>query len=130
MLIHFSFSFFFSSLSPVPSLNHPPIVPTARFNSHFSVHTPLFTNCGTSRSYVDPHTYEDPNQAVREFTREIDALNITIEAIIGGGKFFTFFFYSTSSFSLGRRKSFFLLLFFGFFLSLPLFLFFFIFPQC
>lgn len=42
--------------------------------------TPLF---GTSRSYVDPHTYEDPNQAIREFAREIDAGYITIEAIIG-----------------------------------------------
>lgn len=42
--------------------------------------TPLF---GSSRSYVDPHTYEDPNQAIREFAREIDANYITIEAIIG-----------------------------------------------
>lgn len=42
--------------------------------------TPLF---GTSRSYVDPHTYEDPNLAIREFAREIDASYITIEAIIG-----------------------------------------------
>ncbi|XP_044591136.1 ephrin type-B receptor 1-B isoform X6 [Cotesia glomerata] len=61
--------------------------------------TPLFTPAvgvtagagnasGTSaRSYVDPHTYEDPNQAVREFAREIDAGYITIEAIIGGGEF-------------------------------------------
>ena len=49
--------------------------------------TPLFTHCGTIRSYVDPHTYEDPNQAIREFTREIDASFITIEAIIGGGEF-------------------------------------------
>nr|XP_012230787.1 PREDICTED: ephrin type-B receptor 1 isoform X8 [Linepithema humile] len=40
-----------------------------------------------ARSYVDPHTYEDPNQAVREFAREIDAGYITIEAIIGGGEF-------------------------------------------
>lgn len=37
----------------------------------------------SARSYVDPHTYEDPNQAVREFAREIDAGYITIEAIIG-----------------------------------------------
>lgn len=36
---------------------------------------------------MDPHTYEDPNQAVREFTKEIDASHITIEAIIGGGEF-------------------------------------------
>lgn len=47
--------------------------------------TPLFTHCASSRSYVDPHTYEDPNQAVKEFTKEIDASHITIEAIIGGG---------------------------------------------
>ncbi|XP_043675219.1 ephrin type-B receptor 1-B isoform X11 [Vespula pensylvanica] len=64
------------------------------------VTTPLFTPAvgvtgagaggtgGTgARSYVDPHTYEDPNQAVREFAREIDAGYITIEAIIGGGEF-------------------------------------------
>ncbi|KAL9873518.1 ephrin type-B receptor 1-B isoform X3 [Glossina fuscipes] len=48
------------------------------------VTTPLF---GNSRCYVDPHTYEDPNQAIREFAREIDANYITIEAIIGGGEF-------------------------------------------
>ncbi|XP_067128268.1 ephrin type-B receptor 2-like isoform X2 [Centruroides vittatus] len=51
------------------------------------VTTPLFTPSGGSKTYIDPHTYEDPNQAVREFTKEIDALHITIEAIIGGGEF-------------------------------------------
>lgn len=51
------------------------------------VTTPLFTGInGGSRTYVDPHTYEDPNQAVREFAREIDASCITIEAIIGKEK--------------------------------------------
>lgn len=52
---------------------------SARRN-HFAVTTPLF---GANRSYVDPHTYEDPNQAIREFAREIQAEYITIEAIIG-----------------------------------------------
>ncbi|XP_022239231.1 ephrin type-B receptor 1-B-like [Limulus polyphemus] len=65
----------------VPGLEHPPIVPTAGMT------TLLFTHCGGPRTYVDPHTYEDPNQAVREFAKEIDASHITIEAIIGGGEF-------------------------------------------
>ena len=47
---------------------------------------PLFQPTGSVKSYVDPHTYEDPNQAVREFTREIDASHVTIESVIGGGK--------------------------------------------
>lgn len=56
---------------------------------HFllAVTTPLFTQVGHHRTYIDPHTYEDPNQAIREFAREIDASYITIEAIIGGGEF-------------------------------------------
>lgn len=65
------------------SLDNPPIVTT-----HTNVTTPLFTGIsGSSRTYIDPHTYEDPNQAVREFAREIDSSCITIEAIIGGGEF-------------------------------------------
>ncbi|XP_061588017.1 ephrin type-A receptor 4b isoform X1 [Cololabis saira] len=40
-----------------------------------------------SRTYVHPHTYEDPNQAVRDFAKEIDASNIRIERVIGGGEF-------------------------------------------
>ncbi|KAJ8256258.1 hypothetical protein COCON_G00184100 [Conger conger] len=39
------------------------------------------------RVYVDPFTYEDPNQAVREFAREIDASCIKIEKVIGIGEF-------------------------------------------
>ncbi|PIO22808.1 hypothetical protein AB205_0097020 [Aquarana catesbeiana] len=37
--------------------------------------------------YVDPHTYEDPCQAVHEFAREIEASRIKIEKIIGSGEF-------------------------------------------
>ena len=39
------------------------------------------------RPYVDPHMYEDPTLAVREFTREIEASTIAIESVIGGGEF-------------------------------------------
>ncbi|XP_041130932.1 ephrin type-A receptor 8-like isoform X2 [Polyodon spathula] len=40
-----------------------------------------------SRFYIDPHTYEDPCQAVRQFAREIEASRIKIEKIIGSGEF-------------------------------------------
>ncbi|KAK3892411.1 hypothetical protein Pcinc_003644, partial [Petrolisthes cinctipes] len=65
-------------------LENPPIVQT---HTTGSMTTPLFTQVGHHRTYIDPHTYEDPNQAIREFAREIDASYITIEAIIGGGEF-------------------------------------------
>uniref|UniRef100_A0A8C7LUF4 receptor protein-tyrosine kinase n=1 Tax=Oncorhynchus mykiss TaxID=8022 RepID=A0A8C7LUF4_ONCMY len=39
------------------------------------------------RIYVDPFTYEDPDQAVHEFAKEIDASNIHIEKVIGIGEF-------------------------------------------
>ncbi|XP_067328937.1 ephrin type-A receptor 8 [Anolis sagrei] len=39
-----------------------------------------------SKFYVEPHTYEDPCQAVHEFTREIEASRIKIEKVIGCGE--------------------------------------------
>lgn len=38
------------------------------------------------KTYVDPDTYEDPSQAVEEFTKEIDPSYICIERVIGAGK--------------------------------------------
>lgn len=38
------------------------------------------------KTYVDPDTYEDPNQAVEEFTKEIEPSYICIERVIGAGK--------------------------------------------
>ncbi|XP_070400007.1 ephrin type-A receptor 6 isoform X2 [Nothobranchius furzeri] len=39
------------------------------------------------KTYVDPDTYEDPTQAVHEFTKEIDPPRIRIERVIGAGEF-------------------------------------------
>ena len=35
--------------------------------------------------YIDPFTYEDPNEAVREFAKEIDISCVKIEEVIGAG---------------------------------------------
>ncbi|XP_055991431.1 ephrin type-A receptor 3 isoform X2 [Sorex fumeus] len=39
------------------------------------------------RTYVDPHTYEDPTQAVHEFAKELDATSISIDKVVGAGEF-------------------------------------------
>lgn len=36
--------------------------------------------------YIDPFTYEDPNEAVREFAKEIDPSCVKIEEVIGSGR--------------------------------------------
>ncbi|XP_051800421.1 ephrin type-B receptor 4b-like [Acanthochromis polyacanthus] len=41
----------------------------------------------TMKVYIDPFTYEDPNEAVREFAKEIDASFVKIEEVIGAGEF-------------------------------------------
>ncbi|XP_074751393.1 ephrin type-B receptor 5 isoform X3 [Athene noctua] len=37
--------------------------------------------------YIDPSTYEDPSEAIREFAKEIDVSFIKIEEVIGSGEF-------------------------------------------
>ena len=46
------------------TMDHPPLVPTPRFNTQFNspYSTPIFTHYSASPSYVETHTYEDPNQ--------------------------------------------------------------------
>uniref|UniRef100_A0A8B9P3V3 receptor protein-tyrosine kinase n=1 Tax=Apteryx owenii TaxID=8824 RepID=A0A8B9P3V3_APTOW len=39
------------------------------------------------KTYVDPHTYEDPNQAVLKFTTEIHPAFVTRQKVIGAGEF-------------------------------------------
>lgn len=45
---------------------------------------PILSN---SKTYIDPHTYEDPTKAVNEFATELLPSNIKIESVIGGGMF-------------------------------------------
>lgn len=50
--------------------------------THKAPHLP--TGLGV-KYYIDPSTYEDPCQAIREFTREVDPAYIKIEEVIGAG---------------------------------------------
>ncbi|XP_034553096.1 ephrin type-B receptor 5 isoform X3 [Notolabrus celidotus] len=45
------------------------------------------SNRGGVKYYVDPSTYEDPSEAVKEFAREIDATHLKIEEVIGAAQF-------------------------------------------
>src|SRR4029434_8200034 len=50
--------------------------------------SPPAVRCAGVKTYVDPDTYEDPTQAVHEFTKEIDPARIRIERVIGAGMTF------------------------------------------
>ncbi|XP_068433009.1 ephrin type-A receptor 7 isoform X2 [Clinocottus analis] len=45
----------------------------------------LYFQC--TKTYIDPETYEDPNRAVHQFAKELDASCIKIERVIGAGEF-------------------------------------------
>lgn len=49
-----------------------------------TVESPI-VNSG-AKVYIDPFTYEDPNEAVREFAKEIDVSCVKIEEVIGAGR--------------------------------------------
>ncbi|CAF0868855.1 unnamed protein product [Adineta ricciae] len=58
--------------------------PDTFFNSGWSA--PLWPSISTTtKTYVDPHTYEDPTKAVNDFAHELDPNSIVIESVIGGG---------------------------------------------
>uniref|UniRef100_A0AAQ4RSE3 receptor protein-tyrosine kinase n=1 Tax=Gasterosteus aculeatus aculeatus TaxID=481459 RepID=A0AAQ4RSE3_GASAC len=42
---------------------------------------------GAVKYYVDPSTYDDPSEAVKEFAREIDPTHLKIEEVIGAAQF-------------------------------------------
>ncbi|XP_068508011.1 ephrin type-B receptor 5-like [Syngnathus scovelli] len=45
------------------------------------------SNRGGVKYYVDPSTYEDPSEAVKEFAREIESTHLKIEEVIGSAQF-------------------------------------------
>uniref|UniRef100_A0A3B4ZIF9 receptor protein-tyrosine kinase n=1 Tax=Stegastes partitus TaxID=144197 RepID=A0A3B4ZIF9_9TELE len=53
---------------------------------HKHIHKYKRTHTGV-KIYVDPFTYEDPDQAIHEFAKEIDVSSIHIEKVIGMGEF-------------------------------------------
>lgn len=54
--------------------------------------------------YIDPFTYEDPNEAVREFAKEIDVSTVKIEEVIGAGVLIVYcWFFSMHLLLYGQR---------------------------
>ncbi len=49
--------------------------------------SPMWPPLNSTKSYIDPHTYEDPTKVVSLFARELSPSNIIIESVIGGGEF-------------------------------------------
>lgn len=59
--------------------------------SSFLSHDSFCISLTGVKVYIDPFTYEDPNEAVREFAKEIDVSFVKIEEVIGAGKSQSFF---------------------------------------
>ncbi|XP_051985221.1 ephrin type-B receptor 1-B-like [Xyrauchen texanus] len=56
-------------------------------NCHTPIGCPTLPGSPGMKIYIDPFTYEDPNEAVREFAKEIDVSTVKIEEVIGAGEF-------------------------------------------
>uniref|UniRef100_A0A667X981 receptor protein-tyrosine kinase n=1 Tax=Myripristis murdjan TaxID=586833 RepID=A0A667X981_9TELE len=76
----FSFSFFVN----VPGLS---VAHSSLTFLLFLSHDPVCLSSTGVKVYIDPFTYEDPNEAVREFAKEIDVSFVKIEEVIGAGEF-------------------------------------------
>lgn len=73
ILLYFSFSSYFKVNFLATQINGIVFVPES----------PIVTP--GMKVYIDPFTYEDPNEAVREFAKEIDVSCVKIEEVIGAG---------------------------------------------
>uniref|UniRef100_A0A8C2Q037 receptor protein-tyrosine kinase n=1 Tax=Cyprinus carpio TaxID=7962 RepID=A0A8C2Q037_CYPCA len=58
-----------------------------RTESEYTDKLQHYTMSPGMKIYIDPFTYEDPNEAVREFAKEIDVTCVKIEQVIGAGEF-------------------------------------------
>uniref|UniRef100_A0A3Q0SG08 receptor protein-tyrosine kinase n=1 Tax=Amphilophus citrinellus TaxID=61819 RepID=A0A3Q0SG08_AMPCI len=67
------------------TISHPPLHPS--FSSLVSSPALASPTVAGVKIYVDPFTYEDPDQAIHEFAKEIDVSCIHIEKVIGMGEF-------------------------------------------
>lgn len=62
--------------------------PTHTHSQPLSLSLSLSVSPGV-KVYIDPFTYEDPNDAVHEFAKEIDISCVKIEEVIGAGNTLT-----------------------------------------
>ena len=74
-----------SCLGQYPGSQSSLTVPSPRISPPL---TPTFSSLVAPgmKVYIDPFTYEDPNEAVREFAKEIDVSCVKIEEVIGAGE--------------------------------------------
>uniref|UniRef100_A0A8C0T6B4 Ephrin type-A receptor 3 n=2 Tax=Canis lupus familiaris TaxID=9615 RepID=A0A8C0T6B4_CANLF len=82
LLAHTNYTFEIDATNGVSELSSPP-----RQFAAVSITTNQAVKLPGLRTYVDPHTYEDPTQAVHEFAKELDATNISIDKVVGAGEF-------------------------------------------
>lgn len=59
-------------------------------NCHSPMGCPTLPGSPGMKIYIDPFTYEDPNEAVHEFAKEIDISTVKIEEVIGAGELIIF----------------------------------------